>query len=112
MASAVNLRGDYSAAELRRLAAATKNANQSRRLLSLAAVLDGMNRTDAARIGGVTLQVVRDWVLRFDQHGPDGLINRKAPGNRPKLNDEQRRLEAWTSVCQTLLASAEFRYVY
>ena len=44
MASAVSLRGDYSAAELRGLAAATKNANQSRRLLSLAAVLDGMNR--------------------------------------------------------------------
>src|SRR4051812_16461154 len=52
MACAVSLRGDYSATELRGLASATKNANQSRRLLSLAAVLDGMNRTEAARIGG------------------------------------------------------------
>ncbi len=51
MASAVSLRRDDRAAELRRLAAATRNANQSRRLLSLAAVLDGMNRTQAARIG-------------------------------------------------------------
>ncbi len=62
MASAVTLREDYSAAELRRLAAATRNANQSRRLLSLAAVLDGMNRTEAARIGGMDRQTLRDWV--------------------------------------------------
>ena len=62
MASAVGLRDDYSAAELRRLAATTKNASQSRRLLSLAAVLDGMNRTEAARIGGMNRQTLRDWV--------------------------------------------------
>ena len=55
MASAVSVRTDYSAAALRRLAAGTKNANQSRRLLSLAAVLEGMNRTDAARIGGMVI---------------------------------------------------------
>src|SRR4051794_35479027 len=54
MTCAVSLRGDYSATELRGLASATKNANQSRRLLSLAAVLDGMNRTEAARIAGWT----------------------------------------------------------
>ncbi len=51
----------------------------------------GGSRTDAARIGGVTLQIVRDWVLRFNKHGPEGLINGKAPGNRPKLNEEQRQ---------------------
>ena len=62
MASAVSLRADYSAAELRRLAAASRNANQSRRLLSLAAVVDGMNRTEAARIGGMDRQTLRDWV--------------------------------------------------
>jgi hypothetical protein len=59
MASAVDLRRDFSAAELRGLAASGKNANQSRRLLSLAAVLDGMNRTDAARIGGMDRQTLR-----------------------------------------------------
>src|SRR3954469_19711181 len=63
MASAVDLRADYSATELRRLAATTKNANQSRRLLSLAAVVDGMNRTEAARIGGVDRQTLRDEAL-------------------------------------------------
>ncbi|HKG82499.1 MAG TPA: IS630 family transposase, partial [Beijerinckiaceae bacterium] len=56
MATAVTVRADFSADELRRLAAASKHANQSRRLLSLAAVLDGMSRADAARIGGMDRQ--------------------------------------------------------
>ena len=72
MPAAVRLRTDYSAHELRRLAAATKNANQSRRLLSLAAVLDGMNRTEAARIGGMDRQTLRDWVHLLDRAGLRG----------------------------------------
>ncbi len=90
MASAVSLCGDYSAAELRRLAGATKNANQSRRLLSLAAVLDGMNRTEAARIGGMDRQTLRDWVHRFNAHGPDGLLDSWSRGPEPRLSAEQR----------------------
>ena len=90
MASAVSLREDYSAFKLRRLAAATKNANQSRRLLSLAAVLDGMNRTEAARIGGMDRQTLRDWVHRFNAHGPDGLLDSWSKGPEPRLSQEQR----------------------
>src|SRR3954465_8554661 len=90
MASAVSLRGDYSATELRGLASATKNANQSRRLLSLAAVLDGMNRTEAARIGGVGRQKLRDWVHRFKGHGPEGLLDSWSKGPAPRLSAEQR----------------------
>jgi hypothetical protein len=37
------------------------------------------------------LQVIRDWVLRFNADGPNGLIDRKASGPSPKLNNEQRR---------------------
>jgi transposase len=90
MASAVTLREDYSAAELRRLAVATRNANQSRRFLSLAAVLDGMNRTEAARIGGMDRQTLRDWVHRFNALGPDGLLDRWSKGPEPRLSQEQR----------------------
>ena len=92
MASAVSLRQDYSAAELRRLAAATKNANQSRRLLSLAAVLDGMNRTQAARIGGMDRQTLRSEgrVHRFNSDGPDGLLDSWSKGPEPRLSAEQR----------------------
>jgi transposase len=90
MALAVGLRADYSAAELRRLAAVTKNASQSRRLLSLAGVLDGMNRTEAARIGGMDRQTLRDWVHRFNAQGPDGLLDSWSKGPEPRLSAEQR----------------------
>ena len=90
MPAAVRLRTDFSAHELRRLAAATKNANQSRRLLSIAPVLDGMNRTDAARIGGMDRQTLRDWVHRFHAHGPDGLKDAWSKGNPPRLSAAQQ----------------------
>jgi transposase len=76
---------------LRRLAKASRDANQTRRLLSLALIYDGGRRGEAAALGGVGLQIIRDWVLRFNAEGPDGLIDRKASGGKPKLNDEQRR---------------------
>ena len=91
MGAAIELRADFEGTGLRRLARKTKNANQSRRLLALAEIYDGGSRSDAARIGGVGLQIVRDWVLRFNARGPDGLIDGKAPGQRPKLNDTQRQ---------------------
>ena len=90
MASAVKLRTDFSAKELRRLAAGTKNVNQSRRLLLLAAVLDGMNRTEAARIGGMDRQTLRDWVHRFNEHGPDGLKNSWSMGKPSRLSAAQQ----------------------
>jgi transposase len=90
MGAAIALRGDFDGSGLRRLAKVTKDAGQSRRLLILAAIYDGGARSDAARIGGVGLQVIRDWVLRFNAEGPNGLIDRKAPGQPPKLNDDQR----------------------
>src|SRR5919202_6199680 len=89
MAKAIGVRADFSAAALRRLAAVSKNANQSRRLLSLAAVLDGMSRTEAARIGGMDRQSLRDWVHRFNQHGPEGLKDTWSKGNPPRLSAEQ-----------------------
>ena len=88
--AAVTLRTDYSAAELRRLATTTRDANQSRRLLSLAAVLDGMNRTEAARIGGMDRQTLRDWVHRFNARGPDGLLDGWSKGPEPRLSAAQR----------------------
>jgi putative transposase len=89
MPAAVPMRSDFSASELRRLAATTKNANQSRRL-SLAAILDGMNRTEAARIGGMDRQTLRDWVHRFNERGPDGLKDTLSKGHPPRLSAEQQ----------------------
>ena len=88
MAAAIRLRSDYSADELRRLAKASRNARQTRRLLVLASIYEGGSRTTAARIGGVGLQIVRDWVVRFNAEGPPGLLDRKAPGQQPRLTPE------------------------
>src|SRR6187397_1101335 len=90
MAAAIELRGDFSGDELRRLARSSRDAKQVRRLLALAVIRDGESRTEAARIGGVGLQIVRDWVVRFNARGPDGLLDGKAPGKPPKLSDAQR----------------------
>jgi transposase len=90
MRPGIALRPDYDAAQLRALAKATRDAGQSRRLLALAEIYDGGSRTKAARIGGVGLQTLRDWVVRFNARGPDGLIDGKAPGNARKLNESQR----------------------
>lgn len=87
---AIPLRGDFDAVRLRVAARRTKDAAQARRLLSLAAIYDGATRTEAARIGGVTLQIVRDWVMKFNSAGPDGLIDRKAPGQPSRLTDAHR----------------------
>ena len=89
MSAAIMVRKDFQAEELRCLACTVKDANQARRLLAIAAVCDGMDREEAARIGGMDRQTLRDWVHRFNEQGPDGLINIKPPGRRPRLSADQ-----------------------
>jgi len=86
----IALRGDYDAEMVRAAARRSKDGPQARRLLALAAVYEGARRTEAAKIGGVTLQIIRDWVMKFNAHGPEGLIDRKPPGQAPRLNGAQR----------------------
>lgn len=85
---AINL--SHTPEELRRLAARGRDANQSRRLLSIAAVLDGMSRADAARIGGMDRQTLRDWVHRFNERGPDGLKDNWRRENPRRLSSAQQ----------------------
>ena len=86
----IALRADFDAASLRQAARRAKDAGQARRLLALASIYDGSSRTEAARIGGVTLQIIRDWVLKLNAHGPEGLIDGKAPGQPSRLNAAHR----------------------
>ena len=90
MSAAIGLRADFDAARLRALSKQSKEAGQTRRLLALAAIYEGSSRTEAARIGDVTVQIIRDWVVRFNACGPEGLINRKAPGQPARLTQEHR----------------------
>lgn len=91
MSIPVSLRGEFKAPQLRALARKTKDGPQARRLLALAAIYDGATRTEAARIGGVTLQIIRDWVMRFNARGAAGLLDGKSPGQPSRLNDVQRQ---------------------
>src|SRR6266498_2579987 len=91
MSAPISLRRDFDASQLRSLAKKTKDGPQARRLLALAAIYDGAARTEAAKIGGVGLQIIRDWVLHFNERGPDGLLNGKSPGQPSKLNDVRRQ---------------------
>ena len=89
MPAAVKLREDFSSDQLRALARRSKDVNQSRRLLSLAAVRDGKDRGEAARIGGMDRQTLRDWVHRFNASGPEGLFDHWTEGPKSRLSAEQ-----------------------
>jgi transposase len=90
MGQAIAIRTDFTAGEVRRFAKRAKDAAQARRLLAIAAVLDGASREAAAKIGGMDRQTLRDWVLRFNEQGPDGLINIPSAGVPPKLGKKHR----------------------
>jgi transposase len=90
MGQPIAVRRDFTAIELRRLARRAKDSDQVRRLLAIAAVLDGASRAEAAKVGVMDRQTLRDWVIRFNEQGPDGLINIPAPGAPAKLNKGHR----------------------
>ena len=63
MGRAIAVRTDYRKVNVRRVAQRVKNAAQARRLLAIAAALDGATREEAAKIGGMDRQTLRDWVI-------------------------------------------------
>ena len=89
----IPLRTDYDAARARLAARESKDAGQTRRLLALAAIYDGPSRTEAAAVGGVTLQIVRHWVPKLNAGGP-ALVDYKGPGPQPILTDAHRAVLA------------------
>ncbi|WP_071835731.1 MULTISPECIES: helix-turn-helix domain-containing protein [Rhizobium/Agrobacterium group] len=91
MGTALAVRRDYTGDDLRRLARQSRDADWSRRLLALSIIYGGGSRSQAASLGGVGLQIVRDWVERLNLLGPDGLKTGKVKGREPLLNDQQRK---------------------
>ena len=89
MSACIALRDDYDGGALRRLAKRSRDPRQVRRLLALAAAYDGMSRAEAAKVGGMDRQTLRDWALRFNEDGPEGLKNRAGAGRPRLLTDEQ-----------------------
>ena len=92
MSACIALRDDYDGLSLRGLAKRGRDARQVRRLLALAAAYDGMSRTDAAKVGGMDRQTLRDWAHRFNEEGPEGLKHRTGAG-RPRLLTQEQMSE-------------------
>jgi transposase len=98
MSAAIPLRDDFDGPALRVLTKGSRDPVQVRRFLALAEICDGGSRSDAARVGGVGLQSIRDWVLRFNAGGPAALIDAKTAGRKPKLGAAE--LEALVRVIE------------
>ncbi len=82
-------RRELSAEELRVAARRTKDSDQLRRLLAIALVLEGASRTEAARVTGMDRQTLRDWVVRYNSEGVEGLHDRPRPGRPAQLTPAQ-----------------------
>jgi transposase len=103
MSAAVKItRTDYLPAELRVLAAKSDDTAKTRRLLAIAMVLEKASRLEAARQTGMDRQTLRDWVIRFNEHGVDGLASRKPPGAAAKLSAAQM-----SELCDLVLAGPD-----
>ena len=90
MGQAIAVGRDFTSEEVRQLAKRAKDSSQARRLLAIAAVLDGESRQDAAKAAGMDRQTLRDWVIRFNEKGANGLVNIPSPGAPPKLDDRHK----------------------
>lgn len=96
MAGPLIIRTDYQPSTLRRLARATRDRAQALRLVAIAAALEGAGRAEAAKAGAMDRQTLRDWVIRFNARGPEGLVDKWKGHNSCRLNDGQLAvLKAW-----------------
>jgi transposase len=79
------IRKDRTPTVLRKLAKAEIDVRMARRLLAIANALSGMSRTEAARSAGMDRQTLRDWVVRYNEHGVVGLGDSWKGGRPPML---------------------------
>jgi transposase len=99
MAGIAITRVDLSAAELRRASGKTKDVRAARRMLAIALVLEGVDRTTAAQTCGMDRQTLRDWVHRYNAEGLAGLENRTVPPRPRRLAPAQlAALAAWVEA--------------
>jgi transposase len=88
--TALTIRKDRTPEVLRKLAKAEANSRVARRLLAIANALSGMSRKEAAEAAGMDRQALRDWVIRYNAHGPDGLYDCWGNGRPPRLEQAEQ----------------------
>lgn len=86
---ALTIRKDRTPPILRRLAKSESDPRISRRMLAIANALSGMDRKTAAEAAGMDRQALRDWVIRYNEHGIEGLRDRWGTGRPARLNAEE-----------------------
>ena len=87
--AALTIRKDRTPVMLRKLAKAEEDARVGRRMLAIANALDGMSREAAAQAAGMDRQTLRDWVIRYNENGIDGLLDRWDGGRPPRLEADE-----------------------
>jgi len=87
--AALTIRKDRTPVMLRKLAKAEEDARVGRRMLAIANALDGMSREAAAQAAGMDRQTLRDWVIRYNENGIDGLHDRWDGGRPPRLEPDE-----------------------
>jgi len=98
MGQAIAVRTDYTAGAVRQLAKREKDAAQARRLLAIAAVLDGASRIEAAKIGGMDRQTMRDWL--------SNILLLPLPRRASELNSQEN---IWRLMRQNWLSNRIFK---
>lgn len=86
---ALTIRKDRTPVMLRKLAKSEEGARVARRMLAIANALDGMSRAAAAQAAGMDRQTLRDWVIRYNEDGIDGLLDRWGSGRPPRLEPDE-----------------------
>lgn len=100
------IRDDLSSKQLRRLARRERDSRIGRRLLAIANALDGMSRAMAAKLAGMDRQTLRDWVIRYNEHGVDGLGDRWGAG-RPTTVGEGELAAVKATILQAVCRSGD-----
>ena len=87
---ALRIRRDRTAVVLRKQSKCETDTRVARRMLAIANALDGMSREAAARAAGMDRQTLRDWVIGYNEHGLDGLVDQPRDGRPPKLDAQEK----------------------
>jgi hypothetical protein len=87
-------RTEYTSGDLQAIRGRSRDGAQVRRLLALALVLEGRQRSEAAALNGMDRQIPRDRVHRYNTDGVAGLKSHQSPSSAPASATERPPAQA------------------
>ena len=91
MAKLIRICSELSPQELRHAAFAAETRRESMRMQAIANAMEGMTRTEAARLADMSDQALKDAVKRYNAEGLAGLKDRPHTGRPCRLDEPQRQ---------------------